>query len=674
MKNFICYSLLILFSGCVFRVNNSATTAKKPTTTTPTFCSTYTQIGVPPFQSDYLPTPDGTFAKPYHLCNVTQFQYLMATAGMWTLNFKLEDDIDLSTVTTMTGTANCGAFFRGNLNGNNKTLSNYSCTIANGCSTAGTDYVGLFKCVTGDGNDDGTTDGIIKDLTLKNFTVQGRNYVGALVGSNGTQAKFTNITVNSGSSSTGSDHVGGVFGYNSGTGTVTNVVSSATVSGTNFIGGVSGTVDSTSTYTNVSHNTGLVTGSGTSIGGLIGSAADAIIINCFNTANVTGTGAATIIGGLVGYQGDIRNSYATGTVTGGTGNSVGGLVGQSYKIDSSYSTATVDAPNAPQGVGGLTGIVANFITNSYSTGAVSGGQMVGGLAGSSGNNVTISNSWSTSTITSSNHYIGGLVGIATNTNLVIQDSYYNGTVSGQLYVGGIVGDQGHATGSLLRVHSSGTVISGNSYAGGLAGRALGTITDSYSTATVTNTGGVDVGGLVGRAGGNITGSYHRTGVVTGGGYVGGLVGEGLSGTYSRNFSAGTVLGPGGGVGGFIGLNTAATIVDCYSTGTVTGTPNAGGFVGQMSGGSITTSYAANTMGAGAQIGGFSGNDVAGAYSNNYWDLTLNPALNDSGSAGNIANVTSASTANMQLAATFTGFNFGVTWVAPAGDYPKLGFE
>lgn len=118
------------------------------------------------------------------------------------------------------------------------------------------------------------------------------------------------------------------------------------------------------------------------------------------------------VGGLVGiqYGSTIKNSYASGTVTGV--HSVGGLVGwQNYTLLSeSASVADVEGHNH---VGGLVGYQEgrSEIINSHSMGKVSGeAHNIGGLSGFN-NGSTIDSSYSIGKVTSNNkNSVGGLLG------------------------------------------------------------------------------------------------------------------------------------------------------------------------------------------------------------------------------------------------------------------------
>src|SRR6185369_7186560 len=97
-------------------------------------------------------------------------------------------------------------------------------------------------------------------------------------------------------------------------------------------------------------------------------------------------------GGLVGFVAEtaISNAYATGNVSGGTGDKVGGLVGYAGGVSSitnSYATGAVsgtlhfDGGSGSKYVGGLVGRAVGTLTNVWATGDVTGNAYVGGLVG-----------------------------------------------------------------------------------------------------------------------------------------------------------------------------------------------------------------------------------------------------------------------------------------------------
>jgi hypothetical protein len=161
------------------------------------------------------------------------------------------------------------------------------------------------------------------------------------------------------------------------------------------------------------------------------------------------------------------------------------------------------------------------------------------------------------------------------------------------------------------------------YIGSLVGVNFGTVTNSYSTGSVTAT--LNAGGLVGNNLGTVTNSYS-TANVTGDYSAGGLAG-GNSGTVINSYAAGGVTGEQG-VGGLVGTNNG-TVVNCYSVGSVSGNNSIGGLVG-YSEGTVTSSF---------------------------WDTQTSGQPSSAGGAGK-------TTAEMQVIATFSAWN--ITTVATPG--------
>jgi hypothetical protein len=144
----------------------------------------------------------------------------------------------------------------------------------------------------------------------------------------------------------------------------------------------------------------------------------------------------------------------------------------------------------------------------------------------------------------------------------------------------------------------------------LAGTNRGNVTNCYSTGTVS--GEMDVGGLVGNNGGNVSNCYS-TGSVSGNTRVGFVSAGGLVGSNSRRgtvtncYSTGSVSGSisvGGSVcvGGLVGDNSG-NISNCYSTGTVNGEMDVGGLVGDNNGDVISSFWDKETSGLSQSAGG-----------------------------------------------------------------------
>jgi len=187
--------------------------------------------------------------------------------------------------------------------------------------------------------------------------------------------------------------------------------------------------------------------------GLIGILRGGIVTN-LGLENISIEGTGSYVGGLVGSNddGSIANCYSTGTVSGYW--YVGGLVGTNVGgVTASHSTAIVSGYGC---VGGLAGNIGGTITASYSTGTVSGtNRYVGGLVGSSDGSITAS--YSTGTVSGTNRYVGGLVGSSDGS---ITTSYSTGTVTGNENFGGLVGiNSGSIISSFWDIETSGQATS-----------------------------------------------------------------------------------------------------------------------------------------------------------------------------------------------------------------------
>ncbi|WP_418180992.1 filamentous hemagglutinin N-terminal domain-containing protein [Aliarcobacter lanthieri] len=215
----------------------------------------------------------------------------------------------------------------------------------------------------------------------------------------------------------------------------------------------------------------------------------------------------------------------------------------------------------------------------------------------------------------------GLFGVVQNGATIRNIGLKDVNIQGNERVGGLVGVVAGLGSTMIENSYVTGVVKGNNDVGGLVGRInVGTITNSYSTATVTaNVVGENknIGGLVGHNYGGMINNSYATGNVTGTSNVGGLVGYNNSGVAINNsYSSGTVIGTTS-VGGFVGSNTGI-INNSYSTGLVDGMGGVGGLVG----------------------------NVGGTITNSFYDKTVNPNL-----TGNTKNV-GKTTAELQNANTF----------------------
>ena len=248
----------------------------------------------------------------------------------------------------------------------------------------GTPFTGVF-----DGN----------GHTISHLTIKGASNLG-LFGALGSGGEVKNLgVVNVNITGSGSS-VGGLVGYN-GSGTVTRCYSTGAVTGTTDVGGLvgqNGYYDPIGPGTRGGtirdcHSAAVTTGSGFTVGGLVGYNADAVT-QCHSAGAVSATGKGSRVGGLVGANdyGNVTQCHSTGAVSAaGQDSCVGGLVGanEDTNVTQCYSTGAVSASGQSSLVGGLvgsngSGLNPGFLTECYSTGPVSAsgqGSFVGGLVG-----------------------------------------------------------------------------------------------------------------------------------------------------------------------------------------------------------------------------------------------------------------------------------------------------
>ena len=358
--------------------------------------------------------------------------------------------------------------------------------------------------------------------------ISGLMYVGGVVGGSYFYALLTSDTTVYAISNSysignvkGTDYVGGVVGqdstYRDSTGKSTkstyildkrivNVSSQGKIEGHSSVGGVLGSSirrlkegirDSSTTRLRVagsSHTNGDVIGTGSYVGGVVGSTYGTVDSSYHEGGDVSG---ADYVGGVAGYVKDaLRNVHSANNVRGR--NTVGGVAGQVMgTTDEAYFTG--DSVTGFYQVGGLIGYANKAVDSSYSTANVKGDDIVGGLLGSSYGDVSYSyatgnvNGEDMGTLSSAGHdNLGGLIGYA-----------YSGSISKSFALGNV---------------------SGTTKVGGLVGRFDGTsITDSY-------------------ANGEVTGYYYGDPAdQVGNMQIGGLVGYG-KGTLNRTYSSGNVVG------------------------------------------------------------------------------------------------------------------------------------
>lgn len=277
----------------------------------------------------------------------------------------------IGNATRSSGNVGAGAnSFRGTFDGQGKTISglNIKYTGSNGNTAAA-----FIPNLDGEGT--------LKDVNFENVTINGglaeqAGIVGLVTGG----ATVSGVTVgsadaNENSSITATEGAGGIVGRILGSGTVTGCVNYANVTqtGNNNAGGIVGTATyriegNTMTISNC-NNYGTISGSGTSLGGIVGTSS-ADITNCNNYGEVKGTKSS--IGGISGIlcsPGYITESTNYATISGGP--ETGGIVGMATYYGN-YEAKVVSVTNCTNNGdiigGGAAGIVGRWNSSGTCTG------------------------------------------------------------------------------------------------------------------------------------------------------------------------------------------------------------------------------------------------------------------------------------------------------------------
>ena len=407
---------------------------------------------------------------------------------------------------------------------------------------------------------------------------------------------------------------------------------------------------------------------------------------------ITGTRYLGLFGGL-GSAGEVKNLGVVDVNITGSGDSIGGLVGTSNHasvVAQCYITGSVSGKGY---IGGLAGYNGGIVTQCYSTAAVQGARTTngydGGVGGLVGENFgTLADCYSIGSVGcySPNSYYrvkstaGGLVGrngMLANSWAIVTDCFWDAETSGQLTSNGGMGlttAEMQNAGTFLTWGTCGnegtwTINDGRDYPKlrwqNMPGEpiALGATLSDLLTGEGTEDSpyliytpddlsliglfacewdkhyrlmaDIDMSGFDGKDGrppfniiapGHLAGfeevlSFRGipfTGLFDGNGYVishltveayecGGLIGGLGPGGEVRNVGITDVniTGSGYDVGGLVGWNEGA-VTGCYSTGTVGGSSDIGGLAGINYRGSMTQCHSAATVSGTDSVGGLVG--------------------------------------------------------------------
>ncbi len=401
------------------------------------------------------------------------------------------------------------------------------------------------------------------------------------------------------------------------------------------------------------------------VGGLVGYNMGGMVKNSYATGNVTGGGNG--VGGLVGENiGTVENSYATGNVSGDT--YIGGLVGSNYEgtVENSYATGNVSGESD---VGGLVGMNWDgTVENSYATGDVSGSSRVGGLMGR--NRGTVSNSFyniDSVLINDGPHItIGGIfteqyddwmvdkeldIEDYSDTLVPVDEHYEISSVDGLRYLLGFAWQEEYEFQLGVDIDLSDAP---GLYIPYLAAEFYGNnYTISNLHIDIPFAANVGMFGFV--DGGEISNIGMIDVDVSGDRFVGGLVGYFDDGMVENSYATGTVSG-GSRVGGLVGLDTG-TVENSYATGNVSGDTYIGGLVGWNSG-TVENSYATGNVSGEEEVGGLVGRNQWAAVEYSYWNIETS---GQDGSDGGEGRTTEEMTWEYDVD-TYEGWDFEDIWL------------
>ncbi len=181
-------------------------------------------------------------------------------------------------------------------------------------------------------------------MKLDNVQISGNDYVGGLIGYQFNSSTATNCCI-SGSVTGAGMVVGGLIGYQYGS-TDNACCSAGSVTGVDYVGGLIGSQIFSSTATN-SYSIDAVTGVDY-VGGFIGYQYSSAATDCYSSGSVTGTGSG--VGGLIGTQEDLSTAAdcfwdiqtsGQSSSAGGTGESTAEMKTQTTFTDAGWDFTTV---------------------------------------------------------------------------------------------------------------------------------------------------------------------------------------------------------------------------------------------------------------------------------------------------------------------------------------------
>ncbi len=530
-----------------------------------------------------------------------------------TKNYALGANIDLSTVSATNNWSPIGtnsAMFSGIFDGLGHTISNLH------INNSSKEYIGLFGSTS--------TTSLIKNLHLTNVDLEGKNYVGGLIGYG--RGDVSNVSVQG--KVKGNNNVGGVLGTsNSGDysqfNSLQHLISSVNVTGVGYsVGGLIGNLGISNLSS--SYSVGSVIGD-SKVGGLIGSAnsgepsTPTNIKKSYATGSVSGTSE---VGGLVGSfsRAKLENSYSSNSVTGTS--LTGGLIGNGSATDTTnsfYDKETNTAVMVDSALGKTKAEILTAFTGKTGWSAVGGGAAVAGYEIALLPYLTSvtkdADKSGVTTLFAGGMGVDGNAYTITNWNQ-LQNINFSGDTAllGKHYLlandlqeinspinWGAIGNNtnaftGHFDGANKSIQGLHIGASSQDYQG-LFGYTDGATIQNINLTETNIVGGDFVGGLVGYAKNTTINNASSSGSVIGSSMsinsgVGGLVGAASNSVFNKVWSNSSLNGSGINLGGLVGYFEAGTITNAYAKGNIESSSynNAGGLVGKLISSTVEKSY------------------------------------------------------------------------------------
>ncbi len=281
--------------------------------------------------TETAPSGSGTSSDPHIIAGLDNLKWLQDASNdtAWGDYYKQTANINASPTSTWnSGTGlspigNSSTPFSGSYDGQGHTIDSLH------ISRTGSNYQGLFGTLG--------SSAVVESLGVRNASVSGNDFVGALAGWVESGASVTSCYT-SGSVYAGHGDCGGLIGENDGS--VSESFSNCNVTGgSNYsMGGLIG-YSYSGTITNC-YSTGEVNVGCPGAGGLVGNHTGAAIVNCYSVSKVI---ASSVYGGLIGgqYGGTASSSFYDTDSTSSSAAGTGATSAQ-MKTESTYTGASWD--------------------------------------------------------------------------------------------------------------------------------------------------------------------------------------------------------------------------------------------------------------------------------------------------------------------------------------------